>query len=373
MAQAQHPAVPAVQLKLFTGTTDASTAIRWLEYVEEHVIPWLATNGAVAGTLDEYIESARLFAALVGDPELKNIGAQQFSAFKSGLARLPARRPRKRPDETYAEHIWQCIEPKQRPDETTSQFATRQAAAVAAAKQSANTRRKHCITVNRLLGLAGPSKFADDDTLGFLKKSPRMKPPAQEIDDNVEAYTDAEWSLWLAGLDAATRPGKAYTGFDAPLWWRALLPFLRESGVREGTALSARWEWIDAAGWMHVPPGGMKQRRGKPVYLSQAARAAIEPLRPTPAVGLIFGWPRTWPQGYNTLYRGCQQTQSAAGLPRERWIGLHAIRATCAGRLIAATGSVELAQKHLGHTKAATTIRHYGPQAAIAAAVESMT
>jgi hypothetical protein len=183
---------PETQLRLFDP--EEPERLLFSRYVLDHALPWLRTNGATEETLQEYRESAALFAVFAGDPPIELIGRKDFSCFKEALKTLPARRGRRTKGEDYALFIRRAIQAGGSPI-------------------AVNTRRKHEITVNRLLRIAGPAKYADDDGLGLLGKPPQMRPEPAEIDENVEVYTEAEYELWRSGSVKATVPRASYTGF----------------------------------------------------------------------------------------------------------------------------------------------------------------
>lgn len=378
MSTLLRPASSPHQLRLFApddppprpvgSAGQPSPDMRWSEYVERCALPWLAAHDAAPGTIEEYRESAALFAAICGDPALSRISAEEFRRFKETLRELPARRPRRIRGESYADHIRQCLTPSPRPAETDAACAARREWLSRQPRLAQNTRRKHCVTVNRLLRLAGEPEHDEDESFDLLDRVPTMRCPAEQVGENVEIYTRAEYLALVAAAAAIDVPTRQYLGCDPRIFWPALLGFLWGTAVRISTAMRADWRWIQAS-WMRVPSRGMKRGRARPVYLNQAVLAAIAPLRPTDGDGPVFHWPQ-WPRGGSWLDRAFGRLHQLAGIPPDRCLGFHAIRATAATRLILKNPAV--AQMHLGHTRLLTMLQHYIANAAMAEVLEEL-
>jgi len=147
----------------------------------------------------------------------------------------------------------------------------------------------------------------------------------------------------------------------ASLWWTALHEVFLHTGERTSAALSIRWEWIDAAGWLTIPA---EHRKGgkKPgnYYLPASVLAAIEKLRPfTGHTPTVFAVP--WAKGHKsgTFYRRYTELLKRAGLPTGRRWKPQCLRRTFATYLEAAGGDATEALDH--STRRVTTQSYLDP------------
>jgi len=245
-------------------------------------------------------------------------------------------------------------------------------------KMARNTVRKHCTHLDRLLRLAGPRAacrdavtkrglFGLDPDDGLPRDAPAVKgrPPVQRREPN--PFELAEVEIWLAHCDMASAPN--LPGLPTGDWWRAIVLFAWNTGLRIETILELRWKWIESRGGrptLVIPAGSYKGRRhGLALPLSTAALAAIEPLRKL-GFQRIFPWPHT----ESHLHRVRRTMLRLAGLPEHRQLGFHALRAGVATNLAAVDPS--LAQQVLGHTNVATTWGHYVGSKVVAEALEKL-
>jgi len=338
MQSAQHLRLFAVDTPADTPNAAWPLTLFWRAYARPICYE---PKAAAPRTLQQIAESLRLWEALTGDPPLARITQATCAAFLRGLHQLPARRPNPPADAPYARWI-----------------ATLAAAPTPGPTMARNTVLKHARTIQRLLDLAGPRGRRNRSAADLLATVPWLDTPAADPATDCDPFTIDELAAWIAATATARYPSKAVTGILPGTWWRTLLLFLYNSGLRIGTALAARWSWLDSTGsLLRVPAAGIKRRRVKAFYLNTAARDALATIA-TPARALLWPFPG-WPRSESYLRRRRLQLQAAAGLPPHRRLGFHAIRATAATAITELTGDLSLAQLQLGHSSATVTANHY--------------
>lgn len=295
---------------------------------------------AQPATLKQIAESLTCWRAFTGDPPLARITAVTCAAFVKMLRRLPSNRPRT---------------PKGRSPEKWLQLLAEK---TAERPISRNTLLKHVRTLQRLLDLAGPSTRKNRSAAGVLDRIPWFDAPEADPPGDCDVLTLEELRAWIDACRFARYPHKEQTGVEPAVWWVSLLLCMYNTGLRIGTSQRAAWSWFDAGGTvLRVPPSGIKRRRAKSLFVNEPARAAMAVLA-VPGRDLIWGFPG-WPKSESYLRRLRLELQERAGLPPERRLGFHAIRATTATAVTELTGDLSLAQLQLGHGAATTTANHY--------------
>jgi len=228
---------------------------------------------------------------------------------------------------------------------------------------------KHCRTLQPLLNMTGPIDRRNPNGLGLVERSAWFDPPRLDAAQTLDAFTLDEIAAWLSVCSLSRSPKAEETGVPPAKWWRSLVLFLFNTGLRIGAAMQLRWSWIDGH-IITVPPAGMKRRKGQTLYANAQAVAALREIR-VPDRDLVFAFPN-WPRSQNWLQRLREQLLAAAGIPQEHRWGFHGLRGACAMTLTESTGDVSLSQLQLGHTRVSTTINHYQRVKAAGPALERL-
>lgn len=220
----------------------------------------------------------------------------------------------------------------------------------------------------RRVGLALWSKAAE---LSQAERPPRMRalhkrkaePTAWSFEEFQQLLTGAEQLPPPRGQCRSSRISRMVGPFPLGEWFRSLLLFLYNSGVRVDTAMQAAWSWLDlTAGVMRVPPEAQKDDEGQTVTLLPSTIRALQQLQAQSTSPLVFG---DWTCDRN-------QVQWPALTHRLRWAivlsGLrsspaevarrdlfHRIRRTFATHMYAKSGNIELVKELLGHSSIEVT------------------
>jgi integrase len=247
---------------------------------------------------------------------------------------------------------------------------------------SPNTVNGHCTYLQMVLNLAGPrcretrKTAATDDGLfgtnrhGLPRSVPWFNPPPERDKIPEDGFTLDEIRAWLEACKYARQP--ALTTCSAPDWWRALVRCLYNTGLRIGSALKLRREWISPApltgangerwGFATIPGDSYKGGRPHIVYLPPAALQAIQAIR-TPAT--IFPWLHT----PKHLQEARRELLAMAGIPESRKFGFHGVRKAVATEIWRI--DPKAAQLQLGHTDPRVTKGHYVNPAVLGLALHS--
>lgn len=204
----------------------------------------LVAGGAAPANLAQYDESLRLWQHYTGDPPLPEIDDFACAAFVEALSARVWRGRRVKPA----------------------------------------TVRKHCVAVGAILKLAGPRSPQNPAGQGLIDQVPYLPRPRAEEDFPARDLSLEEIEQWLAGCQAATGP--KIPGVEPAAWWRALVLWSYNTGLRIGTTLAARWGWIEGD-WLIVPAAADKRRRGRKLWLNRPALEAAARIR---RGDLVFGW-----------------------------------------------------------------------------------
>lgn len=138
--------------------------------------------------------------------------------------------------------------------------------------------------------------------------------------------------------------------FPAADWWRALVVFLYNTGLRRNDFLALKTRDVDLVNHCLT------------FRAEKTGKSRVLPLHPA----VIDHFRRIWsdrelvfpkPAGNKSLYLHWHKLQDAAGLARDEHITFHQLRATCGSNLF--ERSPGAAQEMLGHSSIETTRRHY--------------
>src|SRR3972149_2344022 len=285
---------------------------------------WLKAINASPRTIAEADTSVRLWVAITGDPPLRSIENSTCALFVAHLLDRPGRKK----DQTL----------------------------------SPNTARKHCSQIQIILNLAGPqtrdfpwavSQYGlfGEDRYGRPRIAPWFCKPPKRDKLPEDGFTIEEIGQLLEACPKAKKP--KIPGCTPAAWWRALICFSYNTGIRIGSLLQLRRSWIRRQadeGWINIPAEAEKKNRPKTIYLSPQALTAID----TIGTGeLIFAWP----ESIVSLQRYRRHLLAIAGIPQERWFGFHGFRKAIGTELWSI--DPKAAQLQLGHEDAATTRRSY--------------
>lgn len=300
-----QPASSRPQLRLFSPEESPHPTLSGVfETVCEACLPTARPRN-----LDQYRETLKIWEALMGYPPAAGIDRSQVNQFRIWLE----------------QRVWR------------------------GKVISSNTVRKHCVHLQAVIDMAGPATRNREDAAGVLAKPPKVKKPAVEFPE-VEVFTLDEIGAWLDSCYRATMP--ELPGIEPAEWWRAVILFDLNVPFRLETLLHLERPWVkrrDEETWISVPRWAMKGKRsGKPVpfYLNRWALDALERLRCLGDEGKIFPMPNS----LSWLHAQRRKLLTAAGIPKARQFGFHALRKTCS-TLLEDMGSHAAAKLHLGHSQ----------------------
>lgn len=244
---------------------------------------------------------------------------------------------------------------------------------------SANTIRKHCTEIQRLLNLAGPKVDRRQDAAALLASVPWIKKPAAVVPPVTGNYLPEEMRLVLAACRRAVFPEKLPEGLTPPVYWHNLFVFDWLTGLRIGTIWKLRFAWLvqDLFGepLLQIPAGAMKHgARGHRLPIVPRAARAIERLRGTSPAGgpgtreLIFHCGITLSR-LQTIRR---EILADSGLPAHRRLGFHSVRKGFATELstIDPVSAVKAAA-HAGET-GKILAQHYAAEKVMRAAIDRL-
>ena len=167
------------------------------------------------------------------------------------------------------------------------------------------------------------------------------------------AWHLSELERWLAACDQIKGAMRGMS-ISKAAWWRSYILFLYDTAARPSAALQVTTTDVDLKhGCVLLRAEASKTGMDTISHLSdqtiKAMQIHFEPLRP-----MAFPWPYT-PRRIWYVYKAISRK---AGLPTDRYHSLGCMRRTAASQA-AAHGSVDLAQRMLGHTSPETTLRYY--------------
>lgn len=233
---------------------------------------------------------------------------------------------------------------------------------------SPNTIFGHRNTIARIVHTAGEgSRTGPVPPAGLI--GPVWFPPVRCVRRTPRAWELSEIGAWLDALAAVTQPRRlADWGIEPADWWRSLVLFGYNTGLRLNTILALRWDWVDGS-MVDIPASAIKGGHAderKP--LNRFARAAARAIR--------TDHPRLfpWPCSESRLDRLKRKHFDLAGISdaRRRSVNagkfFHGLRTTCITEL-------SVIDPHLAsllHGERTMTARHYKDLARLANAMEQM-
>ena len=237
-------------------------------------------------------------------------------------------------------------------------------------ERSPNTVRKHCVALQMVLHAGGPQTkqhpwaaspygLFGEDPFGRPRPTPWFQKPPEREKPAEDGLTLDEIGRLLDVVARAVKP--VLQECPAPAWWRGLLKFGYNSGLRRGSLLALRRSWIKPfgdAGFLALPARASKKGLAKQIYLSPDAMAVLAEL-PT------GDWVFPWPESIVSFNRYRQRLWRQADIPPGHT--LHGLRKAIGSELYAI--SPKAAQLQLGHQSEATTRRSYVSQASAAASL----
>ena len=262
-----------------------SSAMTLSEFYAAYILP---VCRVAADRSDKTIKldrtALKLWAEITGDPPLERIDQFTCSAFVTEL--------RKRPGKSGAKLI------------------------------SPNTVRKHCIHLQMFLDRAGPRARSNRLGQGLLAEPPYLERPKKRYKPATDSLSLEEIGRWLAVCPRAKLPRKM-RGFDATTYWRALVLFTYNTGLRIDTVMCLTQPML-RDDWLIVPPEIYKGgSHGGEFFVNRFAAAALETVRQT-AFAEFFPWPG-WPKSASWLqaYRRRQWVDAEIDRPG---VGFHGLR-----------------------------------------------
>jgi integrase len=316
--------------------------------------------------IEPYCEAVGHWKRLSGDPTLGETSREDCERFERRLFRLPGRRGPKLLFRRSAKcRAWLRVSGQPEAAQIDRLLAREEHDYRLLPAISQNTVHKICCQMESLFRWAGPTSkrcrqaldlFSGIDREGRPRRLPWLDSPAK-TEGAERVFTREEIVRWLAVCRYAREP--RIEGLTPEAWWRALLVTLYYTALRIGTALAARYSWIERDGldsWLNVPGEAMKAQRPEPICLKPPVMAALESIR-RPGCDVAFRWP--WPPSGSrqALYREKNRLLDLAGIAAERHFGFHAIRA-CAGDALYDLDP-EMAREALCHRDLRTTEQSY--------------
>jgi len=311
------------------------------EFFEAFVLRRMQNKDLDASTIGDYGQSLKYWKRFTGDPPLEAVDQSVCDEYLARVKRLPGRRGN------------QVLSPM--------------------------TVRKHCRNVQRCLELAGPKYgprqivaakrglFGLDED-GDPRDPPRLEPPDRVEDEAENVFTLHEIASWLDVCDQAIAP--RIPGLTPGSWWRSLVIYCYNVGVRIGTALRVTYAMHraddDGRTWVHVPPKkkAIKGRRGERFYVNRSAWEAIEAIRTDR--DLVF----LWPHHRRHLDTVRVKLLTMAGIPLDRQFGFHGVRKAFCTEM--AEDNPMVAQKQAGHAGMAITRDVYCNRRMVAGSMEKL-
>lgn len=206
------------------------------------------------------------------------------------------------------------------------------------------TRAKHLGNLQFIISRAGPQWDRSIPTLNLIQP-PAIPKPRVEVGDVEDCWTLTEIAMLLEACEFATTPRSL--GLSACAWWRCLVLFAYNTGLRIGTLRKLRWDWEDRDElglWLKIPAHAMKMKRGFKCHVNAHAEAILQRLRSLPGE-LIFPWP--YSDGY--LQKRRVRLLERSQIPTQRHFGFHALRKACATELgMISSVAAEMQMAHAG-------------------------
>jgi integrase len=217
--------------------------------------------------------------------------------------------------------------------------------------------------VQTLCDKAGLPQPRNRDAAGFITHSPWCKPPKAELPEPKIVSSEVISKCYeSAALMETPVIGRVKPG----AWWRALLVFAYNTGLRSRAIFGLRWKDVDFKNRrITVPKEIIKSRRRVVLPMNDVLIAHLRTIQG--ARDLVFERPWTKEAFRMALYK----LQNLAEVPKSQRFQLHRLRKTCATELFRLDPGA--AQLMMGHRNIGMTIDHYtNAPAALTNAVASM-
>jgi integrase len=166
-------------------------------------------------------------------------------------------------------------------------------------------------------------------------ETPPVRVPIALLRDEIDRMMEA--------IDAERLP---VGSISPPLFWRALMLVIWDTGERIGALMALTWDQVDLdGGWVRfvaeTRKGAMEDNL---LPIAADTRDALRKIRPRSAVGsdLVY----RWPYSATYIYRRLGRIMRQAGLPDNRQYKFHVVRKSVASHYEAAGGNATDLLKH---------------------------
>ena len=270
--------------------------LRLSEFYAHYVLPvFREGKSADAKTLKQDRESLAYWIEFTGDPPMRLIDEVLCAAFVKRLKKQPGLK--------------------------------------AGSTMAGETVRKHCTHIQTILDRAGPrnrrnrsgqSLFRDSD--GMPCDAPYLERAKKRLKPANKDFKLMEIGAWLDACDYAIETD-SLMGKTPRDFWRALVIFCWNTGLRIDTVMELTWAMVDAQepDWIEIPGAIYKGgRQDFSTYLNAHARSAIESIH---ALGQerLFPW-FNWPASQGWLQACRRKILAKTVLPPHRRFGFHGLR-----------------------------------------------
>ncbi len=307
-----------MESKTETAAAPLSPTMNLLQFFAGYVLPLcLVPRSTSPATLKEYAGALKHWAFYTGDPPVNEITALKCANFLGALSDRVNRRGE---------------------------------------KISPNTVRKICIHLQFIFDRLGPRTPKNRMGAGLLGDSPWLDKPRRRNKPPTDSFGLEEISEWIKAAKNATVP--QIDGLSPVTWWKALILFTYNTGLRIGSVMRLRWPML-SGNVLTIPGDCYKGGDCHQFTLSGAGVEAISPLKKFQEIyPAIF----PWPHGFHYLQTIRREMLKASNIPEAHRYGFHALRKSMATEL--AKINPYIAQAALGHMSLLTTMNHYvNPQA----------
>jgi len=217
-----------------------------------------------------------------------------------------------------------------------------------------STQQTRIVHMQTILHLAGPQTPDHDMAVGLFKRPLPRIPRPKVVQGDPKMLPMRQIEAWLRACDYAGSP--RLPNIHPPTWWRALILYTYNTGMRIDTIMKSEWAWLDDEGWLSVPAwaykGGRMFRR---FYVNSFAREAIEVLRDS-GYDRIVPWPN-YPESDRWLQDRRAWLWKKAGITDQKGNGFHGLRRTLLNEV--AKEDIEVARVVAGHTRGDVLMEHY--------------
>jgi integrase len=223
---------------------------------------------------------------------------------------------------------------------------------------SPNTIRKTCGHLQFMLDRASPKSRRNRKGAGlFDLESPYLERPKKRSKPPVTNFTLHEIGAWMDACQYASQTSNLY-GIPAVKWWRSLVRFVYNTGLRIDTVMECTWDMVgrNKPDFITIPPEVYKGgEHGLEMYLNGWARQAIDEIR-TAGFNKLFPW-RGWPKSSSWLQSRRRAILRRSTIVAHRRFGFHGLRRALASWVGPINGL--LAKIILGHVTNDVTAECY--------------